>query len=73
MAEYLDRYREAIQRGDDALQHQLRNLYGISQEEDSKLRNKVMADVTKNLVILGDFITVEDLHDFLEEGDNFDS
>lgn len=73
MAEYLDRYREAIQRGDDALQHKLRNLYGITKEEDSKLRNEVMADVTKNLVILGDFITVEDLHDFLEEGDELDN
>ena len=73
MAEYLDRYREAIQRGDDALQHQLRTLYGITQEEDSKLRNEVMADVVKNLVILGEFITIEDLHKFLEEGDNFDN
>lgn len=73
MAEYLDSYREAIQRGDCILQDQLRNLLGISQEEDFKLRSEVMTDVIKNLVILGEFITIEDLHKFLEDGDNFDN
>ena len=73
MAEYLDKYREAIRSGDSESRIRLKSQYSITVKQDMEIRDEVMSSIIKDIILSGDFITLEDVYNFLKEGDQFDN